>query len=232
MNLELDNKVILVVGGAHGLGAAIVTALAGEGAVPFILDREPPSPELLARTGAPAQMVELADTPACEAAIHRVAARFGRIDGLVNGAGEETGPQRADSRLASVTRSLACYDEMARLCLPHLRRAHGAIVSIADHPFVAPDEPGYVALKTGVLGLTREWAAAFAGDGVRANAVIPARMLASPAAPNRTASTRRRVSPREVADTVTFLLSARAGLTTGQWLYVDGGYAGREPALA
>jgi L-fucose dehydrogenase len=230
MNLELDSKVILVVGGARGLGASVVTALAEEGAVPFILDREGPSKELLSRTGAPVQTVELGDSTACEAAIHRVAARFGHIDGLVNVAGDGRRPLATDPLLASVTRSLACYDQMTRLCLPHLRRTHGAIVSIADHPFVEPDAPGYVALKTGVLGLTREWAAAFAGDGVRVNAVIPARMPVQQPS-NRRASTRRRFSPREAADMIVFLLSARAGLTTGQWLYVDGGYVHREPVL-
>lgn len=157
MNLELDNKIILVVGGAHGIGASVVTALAGEGAVPFIFDTETPPRELLSRTGALVQTLDLGDSSACEAAVQRVAARFGRIDGLVNGAGEETGPEGSDPLFASVTRSLAHYDLMTRHCLPHLRRVRGSIVSIADHPSIEPDKPGYVALKTGVLGLTSEW---------------------------------------------------------------------------
>lgn len=173
MNLELDNKIILVVGGAHGIGASVVTALAGEGAVPFIFDTEAPPQELLSRTGAPAQTLDLRDPSACEAAIQRVAARFGRIDGLVNGAGEEAGPKTADPLFASVTRSLAYYDLMTRHCLPHLRRVRGAIVSIANHPLIEPDVPGYVALKTGVLGLTSEWAAAFAKDGYASTRLFP-----------------------------------------------------------
>lgn len=230
MNLELDNKVILVVGGAGEVGAAVVAALAGEGAIPFILDTQLPSPELLSRTGAPAQTIELGDAAACESAVRRVAARFGRIDGLVNGAGGKGRAASADTALFSVAHSLAAYDLMARHSLPHLRRVRGAIVTIADHPF-GPDEAGYVALETGILGLTREWAAAFAGDGVRANAVIPARTSDRPLLARHGAKPRR-AGPGEVADTVTFLLSNRAALTTGQWLYVDGGFARRQSAIA
>jgi L-fucose dehydrogenase len=228
MNMELDNKVILVVGGAGELGASVVAALAGEGAIPFILDTQAPLPELLARTGAPAQTIDFGDAAGCEAAVGRVAARFGRIDGLVNAAGRGHAAS-AGTAVFSVAHSLARYDLMTRYSLPYLRRVRGAIVTIADHLF-GPDEAGYVALETGILGLTREWAAAFAGDGVRANAVIPARVSDWRSAA-RQGPKRRRASPGEVADTVTFLLSNRAALTTGQWLYVDGGYARRESAL-
>ncbi len=106
----------------------------------------------------------------------------------------------------------------------------------------------YVAAKAAQLGLTREWAAAFLKDGVRVNAVIPAEVM-TPLYANwlktfdnpeeRLARITRRIplghrmtTPREIADTVVFLLSSRSSHTTGQWLFPDGGYTHLDRAIA
>lgn len=222
MNLDLDNKVVIVSGGASGIGAAVVSVLASEGAIPFILDSILPPAELLARTGAPAQIVDFADSAACAAAVQRVASRFGRIDALVNGARRETEAEEAEPAFASVTRNLAYYHLMTQHCLPHLRRTRGAIVSLASQSNLEFDESAsYVAAKAGIVGLTREWATLLAADGIRVNAVIPAGAAA--------ASHHRAVSPPpkpagadEVANVTAFLLSERSGPTTGQWLRIEG----------
>jgi len=229
MNLDLDNKVVIVSGGASGIGAAVVDVLASEGAIPFILDSTLPPAELLARTGAPAQIVDFTDSAACAAAVQRVASRFGRIDALVNGVRDEPETE-AEPVFASVTRNLAYHHLMTQHCLPHLRRSRGAIVSIARQAGTESDESaGYVAARAGIVGLTREWAAALARDGIRVNAVIPAG-AASDAPPRTTGRGARSTASLPMADTgevasvTAFLLSERAGPTTGQWLCVDGAY--------
>ncbi|MDZ4135929.1 MAG: SDR family oxidoreductase, partial [Paracoccaceae bacterium] len=105
----------------------------------------------------------------------------------------------------------------------------------------------YVAAKAAQLGLTREWAAGFAADGVRVNAVVPAEVMtplyarwiqtfADPDAElakiaARIPLGRRMTEPREMADAVLFLLSDRASHMTGQWLFPDGGYTHLDRSL-
>lgn len=235
MNLDLDNKVVIVSGGASGIGAAVVSVLASEGAIPFILDSILPPAELLARTGAPAQIVDFADSAACAAAVQRVASRFGRIDALVNGVRSEAEAGETEPAFASVTRNLAHYHLMTQACLPHLRRTRGSIVSIASQASLALDESAsYVAAKAGIVGLTREWAAALARDGIRVNAAIPA---GSTGALPHDGRSPRSAAPRstdagQVANVVAFLLSERAGPTSGQWLCIDGAHQPLAASLA
>ena len=252
MNLGLDGKVVIVTGGASGIGAAIATVLAEEGAVPVIFDRDPVARELEAATAAVSYELDVSDDAASADAIDQVARRFGRIDGLVNNAGGNDGVDLeagTPAFLESVRRNLVHHYAMAHHCLPHLRRARGAIVGIASKTAVTGQggTSGYVAAKGGVLGLTREWAAALARDGIRVNAVVPAEVMTAsyerylarfPDPDAALAKIRSRIplghrmtEPREIADTVVFLLSPRAGHTTGQWVFVDGGYTHLDRAL-
>lgn len=105
----------------------------------------------------------------------------------------------------------------------------------------------YVAAKAAQLGLTREWAAALAPFGVRVNAVIPAEVMTplyarwiatfpDPEAQLKEITARiplggRMTDAQEIAATVVFALSPRSGHTTGQWLFVDGGYTHLDRAL-
>jgi L-fucose dehydrogenase len=252
MNLGFVGKVVIVTGGADGIGAAIASVLAEEGATTVVFDRDPITADPLASMAAMSVQLDLSDDAACAEAVAAVAGRFGRIDGLVNNAGNndciglEAGTR---AFLDSVERNLGHHYSMAHHCLPHLRRTRGAIVGIASKTAVTGQgsTSGYVAAKAGVLGLTREWAAALAGDGIRVNAVVPAevmtasyeRYLRNFADPDETlAAIRARIplgnrmtEPREIADTVAFLLSDRAGHTTGQWVFVDGGYTHLDRAL-
>jgi L-fucose dehydrogenase len=257
MDLGLKGKVVLITGGGSGIGAAISEAVAAEGAVPVVLARRTPEPEVMAGLQAVCPqalliITELTDDAQCRAAVDQVMARFGRIDGLVNNAGAndsiglDAGPE---AFRASIEQNLTHYYTMAHLCVPHLRATKGAIVNISSKTAVTGqgNTSAYAAAKGAQLALTREWAAALAKDGVRVNAVIPAecmtplyeRWIRSFDDPQsrldeitrRIPLGQRMTEAAELANQVVFLLSARAGHTTGQWLFVDGGYSHLDRAL-
>ena len=257
MDLGLTGKIIIVTGGASGIGAAISEALAQEGAIPVIFARSTPPSGFLDRiTSASPQagwvQVELSDDAQCRAAVEATLARWGRIDGLVNNAGAndsiglDAGP---DAFRASLERNLIHYYTLAHLTLPQLKANRGAIVNISSKTAITGqgNTSAYVAAKAAQLGLTREWAAALAADGVRVNAVIPAEVM-TPLYRNwldtfddpesRLAQIvqhvplgQRMTTAAEIAATVVFLLSDKSGHTTGQWVYVDGGYTHLDRAL-
>ena len=257
MDLHLADKVVIVTGGAGGIGAAIARQLAREGAIPVVLDRAAPADAFAAELAAlsPRALfvaLELADEAACADAVAGVVKRFGGIDALVNNAGSNDGVG-LDAGRAAFMRSLEsnlvhCY-VMAHLCEAPLRARRGAIVNIASKTALTGQggTSGYVASKAALLGLTREWAASLAGDGVRVNAVLPAevmtpmyeRWLATRPDPQaalrdiaaRIPLGRRMTTDAEIADLVVFLLSDRSSHTTGQWLHPDGGYVHLDRAL-
>jgi L-fucose dehydrogenase len=257
MDLHLAGKVVIVTGGGAGIGGAISEVLAEEGAVPVIVARREPDAAFMARITAQSPRAgwiraELSVDADCAAAVAEVRRRWGRIDGLVNNAGANDGvglDQGPDAFRASLDRNLIHYFAMAHHCLPDLKAAKGAIVNVSSKTAVTGQggTSAYVAAKAGQLGLTREWAAALAGDGVRVNAVIPAEVMTPmyrawldsgddpesrlAAITGRIPLGHRMTHAREIADMVVFVLSDRAGHTTGQWLFVDGGYTHLDRAL-
>ena len=257
MDLGLAGKVVVVTGGGAGIGGAISLALAREGAVPVILARRTPDAEFMREIRAlqPDAEVILADLSKdedCRAAVATLLARFGRVDGLVNNAGTndgvglEAGPE---AFRASLDQNLLHYYTLAHLLLDGLKASRGAIVNISSKTALTGQgqTSAYVAAKAAQLGLTREWAAALAPHGVRVNAVIPAEVMTpmyrnwlnsfdDPAAQEAMITARiplgqRMTTAEEIASTVVFLLSEKAGHTTGQWLFVDGGYVHLDRAL-
>ena len=254
MDLGLAGKVVIVTGGGSGIGAAISEVLAEEGATPIIITRRAPDAGWLAGLArSHVILADLADDDQCRAAVAQARAEFGRIDGLVNNAGANDGvglDAGPDAFRASLNRNLVHYYTMVHLLADDLRAAKGAIVNIASKTALTGQggTSAYVAAKAAQLGLTREWAAAFLADGVRVNAVIPAEVMTplyanwlatfpDPAAKLADITKniplgQRMTTPREIADTVVFLLSSRASHTTGQWLFPDGGYTHLDRALA
>lgn len=257
MELGLGGKVVLVTGGGAGIGGGISLALAGEGAIPVILGRSDLKPEFeaeLEAMGADYLFVrtELSDDSQCENAVAQTIARFGRIDGLVNNAGTNDGiglDAKPQAFRASLNQNLVHYFTMAHLCVPHLKKNGGAIVNISSKTAVTGqgNTSAYTAAKGAQLSLTREWAASLRNDGVRVNAVIPAEVMTPlydkwlssfPDRDEKIAEITRRIplgqrmtTNQEIADTTLFLLSDRSSHTTGQWLFVDGGYTHLDRAL-
>ena len=257
MDLNLKDKVVIVTGGGSGIGAAISLTLAREGAVPVICGRNPLDAafEQELRGLQPRArffQFDLMEEAACGKAVESTVAEFGRVDGLVNNAGVNDSVGLEAGRAAFVTsleRNLVhCY-VMAHFCLPHLKASRGAIVNISSKTALTGqgNTSGYTAAKGAQLSLTREWAAALAADGVRVNAVIPAEVMTPlyqrwisafdepdqmlAAITDKIPLGRRMTTSQEIANTVVFLLSEQASHTTGQWVFVDGGYTHLDRAL-
>ena len=258
MDLHLTDKVVIVTGGASGIGAAISLALAREGAIPVVFGKSPLTPAFAAELGALQPrflfvQLELSDDAACGVAVAKVLEAFGRIDGLVNNAGinDNIGLDAGrDAFIGSLERNLIHYYVMAHYCVPHLKATRGAIVNVSSKTAITGqgNTSGYCASKGAQLSLTREWAAALLKDGVRVNAVIPAEVMTplyerwinsfDNAAEKLAAITakiplgQRMTTSEEIARTCVFLLSDAASHTTGQWLFVDGGYTHLDRALS
>ncbi|WP_435258342.1 SDR family oxidoreductase [Thioclava sp. FR2] len=258
MDLGLQGKTVIVTGGASGIGAAISMALAEEGAVPVIFARSTPSDDFLAKLTALSPRsgwvhADLSRDDNCRSAVDQTRAKWGAIYGLVNNAGANDGvglDAGPEAFRASLEQNLIHYYTLTHLLRDDLRASKGAIVNISSKTAVTGQggTSAYVAAKAAQLGLTREWAAAFAADGVRVNAVIPAEVmtplyrrwldtLPDPEAKLAEITARIPLEARmtldtEMAATVVFSLSPKAGHTTGQWLFVDGGYTHLDRALS
>ncbi len=252
MDLQLKSNVILVTGGAKGIGLGVAEVLAAEGAIPVVIGRNASDNALAVRAieaaghRAWSVVAELNRTDDCRRAVEATIAKFGRIEGLVNNAGinDGVGLEDGDTErfLASLRKNLVHYYEMAQFALPELKKSRGAIVNIGSK--VAETGQGatsaYAAANGGRNALTREWAIELGKYGIRVNAVIVAECwtpmyatwLATTPQPEEV---RRRVESRipfeqrmttctEIANMVAFLLSERSSHTTGQLIHVDGGY--------
>jgi L-fucose dehydrogenase len=259
MDLGLRDRVVIVTGGARGIGLAVARALTAEGAVPAIVghyaDENDAAVRLIESGGgrAAAFTAELTRTEECLRAVTEVVARFGRVDGLVNNAGVNDGVNlehgNTERFLLSLRRNLLHYYEMAQFALPELKKSRGAIVNIGSK--VAETGQGgtsaYAAANGGRNALTREWAVELAKYGIRVNAVIVAECFTpmyeawlatqpDPAAARRRIEARiplgqRMTTAEEIANAVIFLLSERSSHTTGQLLHVDGGYVHLDRAM-
>ncbi len=255
MDLGLKDKIILVSGGAKGIGAGITRALAAEGAFPVIIGRNENDNQAIIREIGQgfAVTAELSVPEQCRMAMETILHKFGRIEGLVNNAGvnDGVGLENGDyeSFMSSLHRNLVHYYLLAQLALPALVRSKGAIVNIGSK--VAETGQGhtsaYAAANGGRNALTREWAVELLKYGIRVNAVIVAecytplyeKWIRSQPDPEQKLKSitdriplgKRMTRPEEIADMVLFLLSEKSGHTTGQLIHVDGGYTHLDRAL-
>jgi len=255
VDLQLKDKVVLVTGGAKGIGAAIVRAAATEGAIPVIIDRDAEAAEKL-RAELPASQLlisELSSAENCKGAVHRAVNQLGRLDALVNNAGvnDKIGLEHGTPHkyVESLERNLLHYYNMAHYALAHLKKSRGSIVNISSKTALTGQggTSGYASSKGAILALTREWAAELLAYGIRVNAIVPAEVMTplyrqwldtfpQPEEKLKTILAKiplekRMTTPHEIAAMVIFLLSAQAGHITGQHVFVDGGYVHLDRAL-
>lgn len=260
MDLYLADNIILVTGGAKGIGAGIVQVLAAEGAIPVIVGRSEEDnrqavADIEAAGGKAWQVVaELTNPAECEKAVQAVVTHFGRIDGLVNNAGvnDGVGLENGDYErfILSLHRNMVHYYLMAHHALPELKKTKGAIVNITSKTAETGqgNTSAYAAANGGRNALTREWAVELLKYGIRVNAVVVAecwtpqyetwlQTLANPKEKLREITSKiplenRMTTTEEIANTIVFLLSRRSSHTTGQIVHVDGGYVHLDRALA
>ena len=259
MQLQLKDKVILVTGGAKGIGAAISRAVADEGGIPVVIDRDEEAGKKIGHDlkGAGVNCMwiaaELSTTDDCRRAVATAAEKFGQIDGLVNNAGvnDRVGLEHGnpDEYRASLKRNLFHYYDMAHFCLLYLKKSQGPIVNIGSKTAVTGQggTSGYASAKGAVLALTREWSVELLPYGIRVNAIVPAEVMTplyrqwlstfpDPEEKLKTITSKiplgqRMTQPEEIASMTVFLLSAKAGHITGQHIFVDGGYTHLDRAL-
>jgi L-fucose dehydrogenase len=259
MDLQLKDKVILVTGGAKGIGAAIVRQCAAEGAIPVIVDRDAEAGQRLhgelhsANITCGLVNVDLTTSEGCSESVEYTGRTFGRIDSVVNNAGrnDKVGLEHGsfDEYVASLNRNLVHYYGMAHYALPYLKRSRGAIVNIGSKTAVTGQggTSGYASSKGAIMALTREWAAELLPYGIRVNAVIPAEVMTPlyrswlDTFPNpeeklehilaKIPLEQRMTTPQEIAATAVFLISAKSSHTTGQHFFIDGGYVHLDRAL-
>ena len=260
MDLQLKNKVIIVTGGAKGIGEGIVKLLAGEGAIPVIVGRSEEDnlktvKEIETAGGQAWQVVaELADPKQCEASVKAVIKQFGRIEGLVNNAGVNDGVGLESGNyerfMESLHKNVVHYYLMAHFALPALIKSKGAIVNISSKTAETGqgNTSAYAASNGGRNALTREWAVELLKHSIRVNSVVvaecwtplyeawiktvpnPEQKLAEIYA--KIPLENRMTTTEEIANTVAFLLSEKSSHTTGQLIHVDGGYVHLDRALA
>ena len=248
MDLGLRDKIVLVTGGAKGIGAATVKAFLAEDCKVVIVDRDTEAGPVLAKSsGSKASFVEadLTNLKSCKQAVEQTVSWFGGLDVLVNnagfndGLGLETSPE---DFMTSVKNNLLHVYAMTHYALPQIRKGPGCILNLGSKVSVTGQgkTSAYAAAKGAISALTREWAVALAPDKIRVNCVIPAECLtdqyeqffksqtdpdaAKKAIADLVPFAQRLTTPEEIAQTIVFLASECSSHTTGQLVYVDGGY--------
>ena len=259
MDLHLKNKVIIVTGGAKGIGEGIAEVLASEGAIVAIVGRNEADniatvDKIKAKKGRAFSVVaELTKPKECQKAVEKIAKKYGRIEGLVNNAGvnDSVGLENGsyDAFMASLHKNLVHYYLMAHHALPYLKLSKGAIVNIGSKTAETGQggTSAYAASNGGRNGLTREWAVELLKYGIRVNAVIVAecytplydkwiKTLPNPeealvSITSKIPLEKRMTEAEEIANMVAFLLSDKSSHTTGQLIHVDGGYVHLDRSL-
>jgi NAD(P)-dependent dehydrogenase (short-subunit alcohol dehydrogenase family) len=259
MNLQLDQKVILVTGGAKGIGEGISMTLASEGAIPVIIGRNETDNlkvvDAIKNKGGEAFQVqaELTSDEACKKAVDTTLSKYKKIDGLVNNAGVNDSVGLAEGSyekfVASLHKNLIHYYLMAHYALPALIKSKASIVNIGSKTAETGqgNTSAYAASNGGRNALTREWAVELLPHGIRVNAVIVAECYTPlyqkwiqtfdnseeklKGITNKIPLENRMTTAEEIANMVAFLLSEKSSHTTGQLVYVDGGYVHLDRAI-
>lgn len=260
MDLGLKDKVVVVSGSAGkegSIGETIIRVLANEGAIPVLIDRNERGNMYAAQLkeqGIDALFCKtnVTDPRQMEAAVAKTIQKYGRIDIIINNVGVNDGvglKATYEEFMESLKLNLASYFLLTKYALPYLKESKGNILNIGSKVALTGQggTSGYAAAKGGVLALTREWAVALIEYGIRSNAIIIAESFtpayddwlktlpdgdAALAKINKSIPFEARMTrPEEIANTAMFLISHLSSHTTGQFVFVDGGYVHLDRAL-
>jgi NAD(P)-dependent dehydrogenase (short-subunit alcohol dehydrogenase family) len=247
----LTGKVVVVLGGATGLGAATAARIAAEGSSVVIGDIAEDAARRTAaeivEAGGEAVVVaaDLADVQSVADLMRAAEAAYGGIDGLFN-VGADMGTLRADTDVVNIdldvwdrvmTVNLRGYVAAMKHAIPKmLNRGGGSIVNMSSAAAFQgePVRPAYATAKAGIGALTRHVASRWGKEGIRCNAVAPGftatdTIRSAPQWPDLEASALKRIrstrvgQPGDVASLVAFLLSDEGEWINGQVVNVDGG---------
>lgn len=202
-------------------------------------------------------LFDLNDTDKIVPVVEQTYKKYGHIDGIVNNAGvndnkdlESTSWQEFEK---SIHGNLTHYYELVHAAVAHLKESKGSVVNITSKTALTGQgkTSAYAAAKGAILGLTREWAAALVKDDVRVNAIVvsecwtpmyadwiktfgdeTAQKARLSVITDKIPLGHRMTTTEEIGNEAAFLLSDRSSHTTGQWIYVDGGYVHLDRALS
>lgn len=246
---KLDERVIIVTGGAQGIGRAFSMRFAEEGARVVIADINGPAAEKTAaeigEAGGEAIAVptDVSDHESTEAMARAALEKWGRIDGLVNNAAVFQRPQITRGTVEEITaeewdRVIAVNVRGPFLCcravLPHMKsRGYGKIVNISSGTFFSGrSSTQYVASKGAVVGMTRTLSREVGDFNITVNSIAPGSTASDPErdesnyqgrVPDR--AIKRVERPEDLAGAGVFLMSSDSDFMTGQTMIVDGGAA-------
>ena len=248
---RLADKVVIVTGGAYGIGKAFCNRMAAEGAAVVIADIDTDNAEKtvkeIAANGAKIIAVEtdVSDEKSTLSMAEKAETSFGKIDVLINNAAIFS--KIKVSTVPFDELDIADWDRMmavnlrgtflcSRAVYPYMKAQNkGKIINMASATFYegTPVMPHYVASKAGIIGLTRSLASAMARYNINVNCIAPGRTLSEdPSDENAVASNEARATtrqirrveyPEDLTGTAVFLASPDSDFITGQTLVVDGG---------
>ncbi len=258
MDLRIKDKICVISGGAKGIGLGIARLWAREGGIPVILSRSTMDKDLENEFKNLCEnfgfyQIDLKEYERIEKLIGEIYEKYGSIYALVNNAGANDNLHIENSSTKDLIKSyennLFHYYTLAKECLPYIKKEKGSILNIVSKTALTGQgrTSAYASAKAAQIGFTREWACAFAKDEVRVNALSPAEVMTplyekwlqnfpDPKEQYEKISKtiplgQRFTSIEEIANTAVFTLSPLASHTTGQILFVDGGYVHLDRAL-